>query len=101
MTSTQLAISDKLAISSSLLLLQTDISEAQQSDRDYAMALESEQQQMLAQTVRNKLTVILMMLENLYEQVTSEEEQIHIDALMQASEGYLALFLLASLNKES
>lgn len=91
-TSIQLAISDKLAISSSLLLLQTDISEAQQSDRDYAMALESEQQQMLAQTVRNKLTVILMMLENLYEQVTSEEEQIHIDALMQASEGYLALF---------
>lgn len=92
-TSHQLAISDKLAISSNLLLLQADISETQQSHRDYAIALEANQQRLLAQTVQDKLTVILAMLEKLYEQVTSEEEQIHIDALMQASERYLELFV--------
>lgn len=37
-TSVQLSISDKLSISSSLMLLQAEISNAQQSDKDYAIA---------------------------------------------------------------
>lgn len=88
----QLAISDKLAISSSLLLLQTEISEAQQTDRDYAMTLNPAQQEELAQAVEQKLTFIVNLLENLYEQVTTEDEQLQIDTLMQASEQYLQLF---------
>lgn len=88
----QLAISDKLAISSSLLHLQTKISEAQQADRDYAITLNAEQQQKLAQAVEKKLIFIVNLLESLYEQVTTEDEQIQIDSLMQASEQYLQLF---------
>lgn len=90
----QLAISDKLAISSSLLRLQTEISEIQQTDKDYAMTLNVARQEILAHNVEQKLTLVVNMLENLYEQVTTEDEQIQIDALMQACEQYLKLFTL-------
>ncbi|MFM2588727.1 response regulator [Vibrio sp. TBV020] len=88
----QAAISDKLSISSNLLQLHTEINSAQQSDKDYAITQHEESLEALKQKVQGHLSTALVLLEALYEQVTSQDEQLQISALQQATEDYLALF---------
>jgi len=88
----QATISDKLSISSNLLLLHTDINNAQQSDKDYAIAQEPERQTALKQEVQNNLSAAITLLEALYEQVVTQDEQMQIDILRQTTQDYLNLF---------
>ncbi|OAJ94474.1 response regulator [Vibrio bivalvicida] len=91
-TSVQLSISDKLSISTNLLVLHTEISNAQQSDKDYAITQHIERQLQLKTEVENNLNAAIVLLENLYEQVVTEDEQIQISALQGATQNYLDLF---------
>ncbi|MDC5837839.1 response regulator [Vibrio europaeus] len=91
-TSVQLSISDKLSISTSLLVLHTEISNAQQSDKDYAITQQIERQLQLKTEVENNLNAAIELLENLYEQVVTEDEQIQISTLQEATQDYLTLF---------
>ncbi|RTZ14780.1 response regulator [Vibrio aquaticus] len=88
----QSQINDKLSISSNLLLLHSDVNNAQQSDRDYAIAQNIDYQQSLELEVKENLTAALTLLEDLYEQVITEDEQLKISALEQSTQNYLALF---------
>lgn len=88
----QAQINDKLSISSNLLLLHSEINNAQQSDRDYAIAQDIKYQQSLELEVKENLTAALTLLEALYEQVITEDEQLQIGELEQSTQQYLALF---------
>lgn len=91
-TSLQLSISDKLSISSNLLVLHTEINNAQQSDKDYAISQVVSRQNELKQEVLNNLSAALGLLDNLYEQVVTEDEQLQINALQTITQEYKQLF---------
>ncbi|USD32270.1 MULTISPECIES: response regulator [Vibrio] len=91
-SSTQIAISERLTVSSNLLVLQSSISEAQQLDRDYSLSLSATRQQAIADQVNDYLEYSLRLLDNLSAQVPTDEEKINVNQIQTLTNSYYTLF---------